>query len=73
MFPWGKVALIAAFAFVAIYLYQSIKEDGANEVRREIEENNREVGQSADDDRLSFDRCPPGMWDFGNRRCRQGD
>lgn len=64
------IAAVAALAIVASFLLW-IYWRGGDDVRSSIERQNNEAGRTADDDRSDYDRCPPGMWDFGAGKCRR--
>ncbi|QWY83365.1 hypothetical protein [Rhizobium phage RHph_X3_2] len=60
----GALVLLGSFVY-------AIRRDAQKDLAAKIERQNNAAGDTSDRYRNAFDLCPPGMWDFGARKCRR--
>lgn len=64
------IAAVAALGAIA-FVFNKIRESGADSVRATIERQNNEAGNAADEGVLDYDGCRDSgrVWNFGAGRC----
>lgn len=67
----AKVIFLAVIFGLAVYVGWTLVDYGSDRTRNAVERQNNEAARSADDDRLSFDDCPDGMWSFEAGECER--